>query len=123
MTWGPRRRCRRISESTATTVAPSVLRHFFAAAAEAMRRILIENARRKASQKRGDGMARVAWEEINLASETEPEPLLPIHEALQQLEASEPTAADAFGISHRSATRLWAFARARLLTALQQSPS
>lgn len=111
-------------------------RHFFAAAAEAMRRILIERARRKQSQRRGGGLQRVDWTEVNLAVETDDDQLLAIHEALADLEKQDPVAAElvklrffvgmsgdeaaeALDLSPRSATRLWAYARVRLLRAVQ----
>lgn len=110
--------------------------HFFAAAAEAMRRILVESARRKGSQKRGGEYARVDWTEVQLAVETESDQLLAINEALTKLEAKDKTAAeliklrffagfsgkeaaDALGMPERSATRLWSYARAWLLKELK----
>jgi len=107
-------------------------RHFFAAAAEAMRRILIENARRKRSEKRGGALERVDWTEVNLATSTDDDQLLAIHEALAALEQEDAAcaelvklrffigmtgqeAAQALGIAERTATRLWAYARAWLL--------
>jgi RNA polymerase sigma factor (TIGR02999 family) len=107
-------------------------RHFFGAAAEAMRRILIENARRKRSEKHGGALERVDWADVNLATSADDDQLLAIHESLQRLEEEDSTcaelvklrffvgmtgqeAAQALGIAERSATRLWAYARARLL--------
>jgi RNA polymerase sigma factor (TIGR02999 family) len=109
--------------------------HFFAAAAEAMRRILIENARRKSSQKRGGGRARI---DLDVAQPAIPEAcddLLALDEALHKLAATDADAArlvnlryfagltldeaaETLGISNRSANRLWAYARAWLLRAL-----
>jgi RNA polymerase sigma factor (TIGR02999 family) len=107
--------------------------HFFAAAAEAMRRILVENARRKARRKRGGGLIR---HDLGAAEEVaEPEvreDLLTLDEALTKLASvdpqaarlvelryfaglSIPDAAKALGVSPRTADRLWAFARAWLL--------
>jgi RNA polymerase sigma factor (TIGR02999 family) len=114
-------------------------RHFFGAAAEAMRRILIENARRKQSRRRGGGLQRVAWTEVTLATETNDDQLLAIHEALGELERRNPQAAElvklrffvglngegaakAMDLPVRSATRLWAYARAWLLKALESRP-
>lgn len=110
-------------------------RHFFAAAAEAMRRILIENARRKRSEKHGGALQRVDWAEVSVATAADDDQLLAIHDALEQLEMDDPTcaelvklrffigltgqeAAQALGIPERTATRLWAYARARLLEKL-----
>lgn len=106
--------------------------HFFSAAALAIRRILIENARRKGRQKRGGGLARDELNHDALAMSVEPkEDLLALDEALQKLSeldarAAElvqllyfagltlPEAASTLGISPRTASRLWAFARAWL---------
>lgn len=106
--------------------------HFFAAAAIAVRRILIENARRKQSLKRGGGFLRREWEDDVAPSLPEPqEDLLALDEALQKLaginpQAADvvqllyfagltlPEAADTLGVSPRTAGRLWAFARAWL---------
>jgi RNA polymerase sigma factor (TIGR02999 family) len=105
--------------------------HFFGAAAEAMRRILVENARRKMSQKRGAGAERVDLSNIEVAIETDDERLLLVNEALDKLSAHDgqaaqlvklrffagltgEQAAEALGLAPRSATRLWAYARAWL---------
>jgi RNA polymerase sigma factor (TIGR02999 family) len=105
--------------------------HFFAAAAEAMRRILVDNARRKQSQKRGGGHARVDLDQF-AASPEDPGDVLDIDAALEGLAGADPQAAElvklrffagltvpqaasALGISPRSADFLWAYARAWLL--------
>jgi RNA polymerase sigma factor (TIGR02999 family) len=109
--------------------------HFFAAAAESMRRILIENARRRKSGKRGGGRARQELREDALADEAlapdAHDELLALDEALARLAAVEPEivqlvklryfagltieqAAAALGISPRTAKRHWAYARAWL---------
>jgi RNA polymerase sigma factor (TIGR02999 family) len=105
--------------------------HFFAAAAEAMRRILIENARRKHSQKRGGDRVRVSLADVEPAT---PEPdldLLALDEALTRFARTHPTKADlvqlryfggltlaqaaqVLGISPATADRYWAYARAWL---------
>lgn len=105
--------------------------HFFAAAAEAMRRILVENARRKRRLKHGGGRDR---EQIEIADVQAPElreDVLALDEALTKLAATDknaaelvqlryfagltlPEAAQVLGISPRSADRLWAYARAWL---------
>jgi RNA polymerase sigma factor (TIGR02999 family) len=104
--------------------------HFFAAAAEAMRRILVESARRKASLKRGGGLAR-EFEEQDIASPDRPEALLAVDEALERLAAASSQAAELvklrffagctsaeaaslLGISPRKANQVWAYARAWL---------
>jgi RNA polymerase sigma factor (TIGR02999 family) len=105
--------------------------HFFAAAAEAMRRILVENARRKASLKRGGGRARVDVDESLLAAPEPREDLLALDKALDRLAAADaqaaklvqlryfaglslPAIAQLLDVSPRTANRLWAFARAWL---------
>jgi RNA polymerase sigma factor (TIGR02999 family) len=105
--------------------------HFFGAAAEAMRRILIENARRKGRDKRGAGLNRVSLDQVDFAVTAPPAQLLALDEALEKLAvADEPAAklvklrffagfsiekaADVLGISRASAYRLWTFARASL---------
>jgi RNA polymerase sigma factor (TIGR02999 family) len=103
--------------------------HFFAAAAEAMRRILVENARRKARLKRGDGLIRVDLDRVEIAEEASPDNLVALDEALTQLAAEDPQSAqlvklryfsglsnkqagEVLGISPRTADFRWAFARA-----------
>jgi RNA polymerase sigma factor (TIGR02999 family) len=105
--------------------------HFFAAAAQAMRRILVESARRKGALKRGGGVARQELDEAALLMPEPREDLLELDEALTELAAADHAAADLvqlryFGglsipdaarvlrISPRSADRLWAYARAWL---------
>jgi len=108
--------------------------HFFAAAAEAMRRILIEAARRRQAQKRGEGWAR---ESLDALAAPEPDDeLLALDEALKQLALTYPQkarlvelryfggltsdqAAQVLGISSTTADRHWAFARAWLQTAVR----
>jgi RNA polymerase sigma factor (TIGR02999 family) len=101
-----------------------------------MRRILVENARRKASLKRGGGLRREKLPESGLAAPEVPEDVLALDEALTQLAAvdalaanlvqlryfgglTSPEAAAALGISARTAERTWAYARAWLLKKLQ----
>jgi RNA polymerase sigma factor (TIGR02999 family) len=112
--------------------------HFFAAAAEAMRRILVENARRRMRQKRGGERARVDLEAVAPAAPALDEDLLDLDEALSRFAEADPTAAElvklryfaglsipqaaeALGIGARSADRLWAYARAWLRDALSDS--
>jgi len=68
--------------------------HFFGAAAEAMRRILVEHARRRLSAKRGAGAEHVALDESILMLATPPDELLAVHEALDKLTREDPTAAE-----------------------------
>jgi RNA polymerase sigma factor (TIGR02999 family) len=111
--------------------------HFFAAAAEAMRRILIDQARRKLSQRQGGDLQRQALEHVEIAA---PEPaldILAVNEALERFEQVDPIkarlvklryfvgltipeAADALGISTTTADRYWAFARAWLHAELKK---
>ena len=111
--------------------------HFFAAAAEAMRRILIENARRKHALKRGVHLERVNLEDVEAAILTDGETLLLVNEALEKLEQEDPEAAQlvklrffagmtneeagqALGVSARTAKRYWTFARAWLFRELRR---
>ena len=105
--------------------------HFFGAAAEAMRRILIENARRKSRLKRGGGQVRVNIEELELAATTPDEKVLLIDEALERLQAEDPQrarvvvlkffgglsnheVAENLGVAERTVERQWAYAKAWL---------
>ena len=105
--------------------------HFFGVAAEAMRRILIERARRRGAAKRGGGWQRLDLEHVDVASETQAETLLALDEALARLMEVDPRsgelvklrffggltldeAGDVLGVSGRTAKRSWAFARAWL---------
>jgi RNA polymerase sigma factor (TIGR02999 family) len=107
--------------------------HFFAAAAEAMRRILVDRARAKSTQKRGGDWKRLDLDEIPLVESNSD--LLALDEALGELEGhdelaaqlvkmryfigmSHQEAAAAMGVSRRAADRLWALARAWLLVRL-----
>jgi RNA polymerase sigma factor (TIGR02999 family) len=109
--------------------------HFFGAAAEAMRRILVENARSKAREKRGGDWKRVDFEELGLATSVSPEQLVALDDALERLAALDrlagelvklhyfaglalEQAAAALGISTATAYRHWAYARAWLHTEL-----
>ena len=105
--------------------------HFFAAAAEAMRRILVDNARRKRADRHGGGQHRVEMPEIASALSESNDKVLAVNEALEKFAALDPQkaelvkmryfvgmtieqAADALGISERTAKRYWTFARAWL---------
>jgi RNA polymerase sigma factor (TIGR02999 family) len=112
-------------------------RHFFAAAAEAMRRILVERARARSSRKRGGGRKRVDVDGLTVACPERPDDLLALDEALSRLAQVEPqaaelvhlryfagqtmsAAADLLGLSLRSTHRLWAYAKAWLLQELER---
>lgn len=105
--------------------------HFFAAAAEAMRRILIDQARRKMSLKRGAGAERVDLDDLQMAVAADDDTLLAVDEAMAKLAKEDPDSAEfiklrffagltndeaarALGIPERTARRHWSFARAWL---------
>jgi RNA polymerase sigma factor (TIGR02999 family) len=106
-------------------------RHFFAAAADAMRHILVDAARKKGRLKRGGDWKRLDLEEVELAVDAGPESLLAVHEALEEFVREEPAkaelvklrffaglslpqAAQTMGLSLATAKRHWTFARAWL---------
>jgi RNA polymerase sigma factor (TIGR02999 family) len=110
--------------------------HFLAAAAQGMRRILIDRARRRNSQKRGGGLKRQDMELTELTAPMPDDELLALHEALEQLTELDPLkarlvelryfvgltgdeAARVLGISPATADRNWAYARAWLKTAVR----
>jgi RNA polymerase sigma factor (TIGR02999 family) len=114
--------------------------HFFGAAAEAMRRILIENSRRKGSQKRGEGYKRVPLHDAESLADAEPEVFGALDEALVKLAELDTLnaelvklhffaglqfkeAAALLDISERTAKRRWAFAKSWLQLEMQQSMS
>jgi RNA polymerase sigma factor (TIGR02999 family) len=112
--------------------------HFFAAAAEAMRRILVERARSKAREKRGGDWQRVDFEKLDVMASASPEQLLDLDDALERLAALDQLAGDlvklryfagldldqaaaALNISTATAYRHWAYARAWLCSELLDS--
>ncbi|MBL9138777.1 MAG: RNA polymerase subunit sigma [Verrucomicrobiales bacterium] len=111
--------------------------HFFSAAAEAMRRILVDSARRKGRLRRGGDRERVPLTSLDLAATTVPDQVLAVDEALDQLARHDPQgaeliklrffvglnhvqAAKVLGLSERTAKRVWAYARAWLHEELQR---
>jgi|SRR6266403_2295688 len=111
--------------------------HFFMAAAEAMRRILIERARQKARLKRGGDQQRVPLENLELAINADSETLLLVEEALERLKAADPVkaklielrfftglsleeSAQVLGVSTPTAKRYWAYARAWLFQEIER---
>jgi RNA polymerase sigma factor (TIGR02999 family) len=105
--------------------------HFFGAAADAMRRILIDISRRKATLKRGSGYERLDVDDMDLAEAGADDQVLLINEALEELEKEDPErarivvlkffggltnqeVAETLGIGERSVERLWAAAKVRL---------
>jgi RNA polymerase sigma factor (TIGR02999 family) len=112
--------------------------HFFGAAAEAMRRILVESARRKCRKKHGGQLQRVAIEELRVGLDSPPDQLLHFDETLGELAKSDAQsaelvklhcfaglsieqAADILGISPRTAYRDWTYARAWLFKNIEES--
>jgi RNA polymerase sigma factor (TIGR02999 family) len=112
--------------------------HFFAAAAESMRRILVEHARRKQSLKRGAGAERLELDESVLVLAAPPDELLAVHEALDKLAAEDKTSAElvklryfvgmtmeeaaaALGLPKRTAENLWTYARVWLHREIRSS--
>jgi RNA polymerase sigma factor (TIGR02999 family) len=113
--------------------------HFFAAAAEAMRRVLVDNARRKGRGKRGGGRRRVDLDSADLATAAGPDELLVIDDAIEKLAAADAAAAqlvrlryfaglsveaaaELTGIARSSAYEHWAYARAWLYRELRDAP-
>lgn len=113
-------------------------RHFFFAAARAMHDVLVEEARKKASEKRGGAWRRARPENLTVAIEAPPEELLALEVALQRLEKHSPDqarivhlrffvglreseVAEVLGVSERTVQRKWRVARARLFADLEES--
>src|SRR5262245_28603430 len=111
--------------------------HFFAAAAEAMRRILVDKARRKQREKHGGERQRIELSEVRIGIDSPPDELLAIDESLEKLAATDPEAAqlvklhcfagltieqaaESLSISARTAYRDWAYARGWLFRLLEQ---
>lgn len=112
--------------------------HFFGAAAEAMRRILIDRARKRHRKRHGHGLVRIDIGQLDVAISTDDDLLLRVNEALEKLETEAPDkarlvklrfftglsvseAAEALGIAPATAKRHWTFARAWLLAELQSA--
>jgi RNA polymerase sigma factor (TIGR02999 family) len=114
--------------------------HFFSAAAEAMRRILIENARRKQAEKHGGNLRKVDLDGVDVPEDAPSEEIVAVDEALSKLAAEDPTkaelvklryfgglsvedAARVLGISRATADRYWAYARVWLYGELSEGRS
>jgi RNA polymerase sigma factor (TIGR02999 family) len=112
--------------------------HFFAAAAEAMRRILVDRARAKATRKRGGGWERINLDTVEIAADADDETLVLMSELIARLAQEEPKVAEvvklrffagltleeignALGFTERTAKRHWAFARAWLYDAMNSA--
>jgi RNA polymerase sigma factor (TIGR02999 family) len=113
--------------------------HFFGAAAEAMRRILVENARRKSRLKRGGGQIRLDIDGLDLAAAAPDEKVLLMDAALEQLQAQDPEkarivvlkffggltnqeVAENLGVTERTVERQWAYAKAWLFQKIRTEP-
>lgn len=113
--------------------------HFFAAAAEAMRHILIDRARRRQTQRHGGGQQRVDIDVVDIAVEADDERLLAVNDAIERLAAHDATkaqlvklryfaglslaeAAEALGVSEPTAKRWWAYARTWLYREMNAGP-
>jgi RNA polymerase sigma factor (TIGR02999 family) len=111
--------------------------HFYRAAAQAMRRILVDRARHKATQKRGGGSDRIDISQIDLAEATPDERILLVNEVLERLEKEDPQAAqiitmkffggltnheiaEALELSDRTVDRRWNFAKASLFQMIRE---
>jgi RNA polymerase sigma factor (TIGR02999 family) len=111
--------------------------HFFRAAAQAMRRILVDRAREKASFKRGAGAEKIPLEGLELAQASQDEKVLLVDEALERLEAEDPESARivtlkffggltnqevarTLGVTERTVERQWAYAKACLFGMIQK---
>ena len=111
--------------------------HFFAAASEAMRRILIDNARRKRAQRHGGGLQRVDMEDVAIAAPVDDEEMLAVNDALDRFAEVDARkaelvklryfvgltleeAATVLSISEPTAKRWWAYARAWLVTEIKK---
>jgi RNA polymerase sigma factor (TIGR02999 family) len=112
--------------------------HFFGAAAESMRRILVDHARKQNSQKRGSGAKKQELVESSIVVNAPADELLAVHEALDELEREDPQtaelvklryfvgmtmdeAAEALGLKKRTAEALWTFGRAWLHRAIKEA--
>ena len=110
--------------------------HFFRASAEAMRRILIDRARRKQTQRHGGGYQRIAFEELDLAAPATDNQVLAINEALDKFALEHPIQAElvklryfagltneeasqVMGVSVSTVKNYWAFSRAWILNEIQ----
>lgn len=109
---------------------------FYAMAAEVMRRILVDRARRRQARKHGGALERVDWDAVELAGPGDDAVVLQLHEALEQLAKEDPgkaevvklrffvglenaEAAAIMGVSEKTVQRHWSFAKAWLLRAMQ----
>lgn len=130
----------RIAGDQAAAMSWNSRRHFFGAAAEAMRRVLVERARHKRRIRHGGGRKRLSLDGVDLADEDNAEEIVDLHDALTRLALEDatkaklvelrffagltmPEAADVLGISLATAERYWAYARAWLFSELFPDPA
>ena len=129
---------RLVGDDSSSSVSWENRRHFFGAAAEAMRRILVERARRVGRQKHGGGRRRVALDDVDVAVAAAPDlDVVALDEALRQLEAEEPVrgevvklrafagltveqVAETMGLSPATVKRHWTYAHAWLRVRIQE---
>lgn len=114
--------------------------HFYAACAQAMRRILIDHARKRGAEKRGGGRGKVPLNVVDLAEESDPSQVLALNEAMDELERTDPRSASivrlrffagldveetaqVLGLSTRTVMRDWAYARAKLFQMMSEQES
>jgi RNA polymerase sigma factor (TIGR02999 family) len=112
--------------------------HFFAAASEAMRRILVEAARKRLAAKRGSGADHVCLDDVDIASDTEAERLVDVHEVLKRLEQVDPMKAEivkykffcgfeneetaaVLGVNEKTVRRHWEVAKVWLYREIQKN--
>jgi RNA polymerase sigma factor (TIGR02999 family) len=115
-------------------------RHFFAAASEAMRHILVDRARRKAAVRHGGNQVLMTLDDVAVAADADDEQVMAVNEALDQLAVQDSTAAELvklrffggftlveaselLGVSERTAKRIWSYARAWLFDEIQRMVS
>jgi RNA polymerase sigma factor (TIGR02999 family) len=113
-------------------------RHFFAAASEAMRHILVDRARRKAAMRHGSNLVPIQLDDVLISGPTDDEHVIAVNDALDRLAASDAMAAelvklrffagftlieaaDLLGVSERTAKRIWSYSRAWLFDELQRT--
>jgi RNA polymerase sigma factor (TIGR02999 family) len=126
------------SDSAASEPAWQDRGHFYRAAAEAMRRILVEHARRKGAEKRGGDCTRIPLSVCDLAANDNSHQILALDDAIMRLQEADTSAADivrlrffaglsveqtaaAIGLSERTVKREWTYARAKLFRLLEES--
>ena len=130
---------RMVGNGNATKMTWKDRKHFYGAAAESMRRILVEHARRKGAVKRGGDFTRLSLDVCELTPENNSAEILALDDALLRLQATDPTAAEivrlrffaglsieqtaaVLNVSERTIKRDWAYARTMLFRFLEETP-